>query len=168
MHTHYRSSIVLLSVVMCAGTALSGCACAGTRSSQSNPRVIFKHRDIANGPVKGAAAFITWRNYDGIDLDGTQNAEYVYCGNVVGKGDAGFAVILEKLRALPAGSVVLIFPNWETLEELETSGPQRCMPWNQYNHALTAVAENGKLTYVVSPYDEKGRLDPSMKGVPGK
>ena len=54
---------------------------------------------------------ITWAEYDGIKNKDPKEAVYIVNGQQVGKGTEGFSKVLAKLRALPRGSTVYVYPD---------------------------------------------------------
>jgi len=96
-------------------------------------------------------AWLTWREYDG---DDTSRVLYYFNGVCQGRGRDGFTSVLNRLRALPVGSRVLVFPAYPySLDSIYDMYPYM----GQYDE-LTKVTEPRRVVWIVSAYNQRGEL----------
>ena len=111
-------------------------------------------------PMPRFDAYLTWRDYDGWDYDKDIRGEVllVWNGVEVGRGRSAEHEVVRRLKKLPLGSRVLIYPRYE-LEEAPCETRIYPLPiygGPDFNHAIN----NRGLTLIFSPYDHLGRLCP--------
>lgn len=111
-------------------------------------------------------AYLTWRNFDGMG-DDIRKAVFLWNGDEIGTGDQGINAMFAKLRSLPSGSRVLVYPScylkWQSRANL--SPP--LTPWVNRDRELFDTLKERRLTLIHSPRDEKGNLLEVCKD-PGK
>ena len=61
--------------------------------------------------LKAPDMTITWAGFDGIKNNNPKEAVYIVNGQRVGKGEEGFSHVLAKLRGLPMGATVYVYPD---------------------------------------------------------
>lgn len=144
-------------------------------------RLVYYVELLEPEPIAQYSAFLTWSDYCGLDpvnagwlseIDGNRHwsdspariecekAVYLWNGNVMGRGKEGFDKAIKMMKALPAGSSIKIYPNYEALpEEPTTAGiDRRLFPFHYYERALVEAARQRKLLLVFSPRDDSGRF----------
>jgi hypothetical protein len=101
--------------------------------------------------------YITWKNYVP-PVDRAEDAIFIYNGEEMGQGEAGFLRVIEQLRDLHAGAGVLIYPQYYAWPGY--TGPIRGAPIEvmRFTDRLSEVAMEGDLTLIYSSFDHRGRL----------
>jgi len=122
----------------------------------------FRTIGVNDVPVRDFATYVTWAGYEGSDKDFSENAVYNVSGETVGKGTAGFQMVMARLSHLPNGSKVLIYPYYGTLE-VSRSGIERHDPWMNWYSEVARIAADKNLSILLSVYDHHGRLDEVVK-----
>lgn len=90
-------------------------------------------------------ATLTWTQ-DGrprSSFEPDEQAQYIFNGEAVGTGSAGFGEVLDRLRALPDGSTVLVYP---LLDWTNSMAFQGVYPFDREWAALDAVTAERRLT----------------------
>lgn len=119
-----------------------------------------KSRDVFLGlddPAPTYDAYFTWKDYDGTSSE--EQALYIWCGKELGRGKEGLRKILDRLRALPKRSKVLVYPRYDM--DWEEYGPSRFFPWLNYYAEFQQVVTDQELTMFYSPRDHRGAIHPA-------
>ncbi len=127
--------------------------------SQVQPSEHLEVMRIDAVPAKGFVAYFTWRDFQGVG--DPARAVYVWQGRDVGAGKEGFAVVLAKLRGLPKGSKVLMYPSYTAPLEFLADSVRR-HPWQDDRGKLMDVLRERNLTLLCSVRDHEGRLHPDF------
>ena len=116
-------------------------------------------------PVPDFDVYVTWEEYTGrVSREDSERAVYVFDGERLGRGRAGYDRLLERVGRLPAGTAVLIYPEYEYV--LFTSRAYHGPPWHAYSGEwLGDVAGRRGLRVVKSDRDHTGRLLPDAEQV---
>jgi hypothetical protein len=105
-------------------------------------------------PLPSFDAYFTWSDYYTIGTD-FNSVAYFWNANEVGKGRAGFQIILQRLTALPAGSCVLVYPRYS----LRGPGDWPALyPFDNWVKELGNVAQQNNLKLVLSARDHLGNV----------
>jgi hypothetical protein len=87
--------------------AAAGCSdCKRARVGKGETWVILTRHDA----VPCHDAYLTWNDHDG-DSDREQ-AQYVWNGHSLGRGDEGLREVLKRLAKMPKGSHILVYPRY--------------------------------------------------------
>jgi len=109
--------------------------------------------------------YFTWKNYG--EASEPCDAVYIWDGKEVGRGEVGFESILSRLRQLPRGSTVLLYPNYWVNRNppLNMCEGVVIFPFEDDRDLLREVAKESKLQVIWSPYDHTGTLHPQVREV---
>jgi hypothetical protein len=92
------------------------------------------------------AHFLTWTNYNGVER--ASEAIYILDGLECGRGEVGFMNMLERLKALPHGAVLIIYPDYSDMTGGE---PFRRKPYVGYRARLDELARRKEMVIVHRP-----------------
>jgi hypothetical protein len=81
------------------------------------------------GVVPDTRHRLTWLDYDGHPDEDRNQAMYIFDGGALGRGDAGFAAVLERVESLPQGSV-LVIEFTDSKELSKGGGPGYILPFS--------------------------------------
>lgn len=136
----------------------------------SADRLVFLPLGAEEGQYHFEADF-TWTDFDwrkaygGFELgdeysfnlatfrDAAEKATYVWKDIAVGKGTEGFGQVLRRLRALPKGSLVKVFPNYDALAIRGGRAPS--FPFEDELHKIGQIAARRNLVIVFSTLDNQ-------------
>jgi len=130
-------------------------------SKEYDPFIIVMTPEDANRVSFEHDVYFTWRDYTGdsrrIEREKTL---YIWNGEEMGHGEKGFENALSRLRAMPRGSRVLLYPNYYI------SGHSDFMffPWIQDDEkVIYKIAKDRQLTIIWSPFDHLRQVHPDVK-----
>lgn len=113
--------------------------------------------------------YFTWLAYDRHGREGltySAAALFVWNGKEVGRGDRGFEEILRRMRLLPRGSRILVYPYFLEPE----TGPGMSSPSDDLFglpfdwEGMAPIVVERDLRVIWSPFDHQGRILPQFVG----
>ena len=160
--------MVKRSVIFCAWASacvavltvgINGCDDGG------EPYVLIEAPELSDTNTFKYDAYFTWKNYG--ETSKPADAVYIWDGKEVGSGNAGFQSVLSRLRKLPRGSTVLLYPNyWVNRHAFgNMDSGVVVFPFEDDRDLLREVAVQRKLRVIWSPYDHTGRLHPQVRAI---
>lgn len=111
---------------------------------------------------ESATVTLTWKDYDGISEQDPDKATYILNGAIIGQGSKGFTTVIKRLREIPEGSELLIFPD-NTLLDAQGSEcigvtpdpvPFRGIPKLYQKLKSVAIEQNIEVWYFAAPPGE--------------
>lgn len=132
---------------------------------RGEPYVLIEMPELSDTNTFNYDAYFTWKNYG--ETSKPADAVYIWDGKEVGSGNAGFQSVLSRLRKLPRGSKVLLYPNYGVNRHAfgNMDSGVVVFPFEDDRDLLREVAVQRKLRVIWSPYDHTGRLHPQVREV---
>jgi hypothetical protein len=124
--------------------------------------IIYEPKDSEKISLRHDVYF-TWKDYDPSEDSG--NVLYIWNGEPVGHSNEGFMQIISKLSELPAGSRVLLYPNYWVIRGFPMGDDIAFFPFERQEPLLRDVALKRRLKIIWSPYDHNGDIHPQVKPV---
>ncbi len=154
---HHLPKVIAMGTI-----ALAAGACRQNQGHNQGSEVYLEATDS----TPAFDAYLTWRDFDGMG-DDICKAVFLWNGDEIGTGDQGIDAVLAKLRSLPGGSRVLVYPSCYLKWQSRGNRLPPLTPWVNSDRELADTLKERQLTLIHSPRDEKGNLLEVCKD-PGK
>lgn len=102
---------------------------------------------------------LTWDGYSGIE--NPRDARYLFDGQSMGIGKPGFDAALSRIKELPSGSRLLIYPSYLAGTP---SGPRRVRPYVEYGGFGRVIRERSLEVWYGEQVHYFGKCKPGVEG----
>jgi hypothetical protein len=106
-------------------------------------------------------AYLSWSDFTGIE--DPDQAVLMWNGKPIGKGEGGFASLMEVMNTLPSGAKILVYPSYDLPYQLDASQEVRFYPFNNNWRIMEKAVTKQRIVLYFSPRDHNGVLLPECR-----